>query len=131
MELEWTKKQLQMGNEMILTIAQTVDAKDASTSEHSLRVAKYSVLIAKRLGYSEEECEDLRKMAILHDIGKIAIPDRVLNKPEKLTDEEYALMKSHVVRGAEILKNFTWIEHVADGALYHHERYDGNGYVHD
>ena len=130
MELEWTKKQLQMGNEMILTIAQTVDAKDASTSEHSLRVAKYSVLIAKRLGYSEEECEDLRKMAILHDIGKIAIPDRVLNKPEKLTDEEYALMKSHVVRGAEILKNFTWIEHVADGALYHHERYDGNGYVH-
>ena len=87
-------------------------------------------MIAKELGYSEEQCENLRKTAILHDIGKIGIPDSVLNKPAKLTDEEYSIMKSHVIRGAEILRNFTMIENVADGALYHHERYDGSGYAH-
>ena len=86
-------------------------------------------MIAKELGYSEEQCENLRKIAMLHDIGKIGIPDSVLNKPAKLTDEEYSIMKSHVIRGAEILRNFTMIENVADGALYHHERYDGRGYA--
>lgn len=129
-ELEWAKNQLQMGNETILTIAKAVDAKDENTSQHSVRVSEYSVLIAKRLGYSEEKCEELRRIAILHDIGKIGIPDKVLNKPAKLTDEEYKIMKSHVTRGAEILKNFTLIDHVTDGALYHHERYDGSGYIH-
>jgi len=130
MELEWAKSQLRLGNETILTIAQAVDAKDEKTSRHSVRVSEYSVLIARRLGFDEEECENLRKIAMLHDIGKIGIPDQVLNKPGRLTDEEYEMMKSHVTRGAEILKNFTLIEHVADGALYHHERYDGKGYVH-
>lgn len=130
MELEWAKSQLQMGNETILTIAQAVDAKDERTSQHSVRVSEYSVMIARRLGFSEESCEELRKMAMLHDIGKIGIPDCVLNKPARLTDEEYEIMKSHVERGAEILKNFTLIDHVAEGALYHHERYDGKGYVH-
>lgn len=130
MELEWAKNQLQMGNETILTIAKTVDAKDENTSQHSVRVSEYSVLIAKKLGYSDEACEELRKIAMLHDIGKIGIPDKVLNKPAKLSDEEYEMMKSHVTRGAEILKNFTLIDHVADGALYHHERWDGRGYIH-
>ena len=130
MELEWAKNQLQMGNETILTIAKAVDAKDVNTSQHSVRVSEYSVLIAKKLGYSEEACENLRRIAVLHDIGKIGIPDQVLNKPAKLTDEEYEIMKSHVTRGAEILKNFTLIDNVTEGALYHHERYDGRGYVH-
>lgn len=129
MELDFAKNQIKMGNETILTIAQAVDAKDENTSQHSVRVSEYSVMIAKELGYSEEQCENLRKIAILHDIGKIGIPDRVLNKPARLTDEEYDIMKSHVIRGAEILKNFTMIENVADGALYHHERYDGRGYA--
>ena len=129
MELDFAKNQIKMGNETILTIAQTVDAKDENTSQHSVRVAEYSIMIAKELGYSEEQCENLRKIAILHDIGKIGIPDSVLNKPAKLTDEEYSIMKSHVIRGAEILRNFTMIENVADGALYHHERYDGRGYA--
>lgn len=129
MELDFAKNQIKMGNETILTIAQAVDAKDENTSQHSVRVSEYSVMIAKELGYSDEQCENLRKIAILHDIGKIGIPDRVLNKPAKLTDEEYAIMKSHVIRGAEILRNFTMIENVADGALYHHERYDGRGYA--
>ena len=70
------------------------------------------------------------KVQLLHDIGKIGIPDRILNKPEKLTDEEYGIMKSHVTKGAEILKSFTIVDHVEEGALYHHERYDGKGYVH-
>ena len=67
-------------------------------------------------------------MALLHDIGKIAIPDAILNKPEKLTDEEYKIMKSHVTRGAEILKYLTTVDNVSVGALYHHEKYDGSGY---
>lgn len=129
-ELTMAKQQVQMGNETILTIARTVDAKDENTSQHSVRVSEYSVMIAEKLGYDEQEREELRKTALLHDIGKIAIPDMVLNKPARLTDEEYEIMKSHVTRGAEILKNFTLVEHVDEGALYHHERYDGNGYVH-
>lgn len=128
-ELEFVKKQLEMGNETVMTIARTVDAKDINTSQHSLRVSEYSVLIAKELGYNEDECENLKKAALLHDIGKIGIPDRILNKPDRLTDEEYALMKSHVEKGAQILKNFTLINHVEEGALYHHERYDGSGYM--
>lgn len=130
MELDFARNQIKMSNETILTIAKTVDAKDENTSQHSVRVSEYSVMIAERMGYSRDECENLRKMAMLHDIGKIGIPDSVLNKPAGLTDAEYAIMKSHVTRGAEILKNFTMIENVADGALYHHERYDGKGYVH-
>ncbi|MCI5621171.1 MAG: HD domain-containing protein [Lachnospiraceae bacterium] len=128
LELEYAKKQLEMGNETILSIARTVDAKDTNTSEHSFRVSQYSVAIAKRYGFDEKQCENLRQMALLHDIGKIGIPDAILNKPAKLTDEEYEIMKSHVVRGGEILKDFSLIENVNVGALYHHERYDGKGY---
>ena len=121
-------QQVQMGNETILAIARTVDAKDVRTSKHSQRVSDYSALIAGEYGFSPEEKENIRKAALLHDIGKIGIPDSVLNKPGRLTDEEYAIMKTHVTRGAEILKDFTMIEHVAEGARYHHERYDGKGY---
>lgn len=127
-ELEFAKDQLRMGNETILAIAKTVDAKDENTSQHSQRVSEYSVLIARELGFSEDECENLRKAALLHDIGKIGIRDAVLNKPGRLSDSEYAEMKSHVTKGAEILKDFTLVDHVIDGALYHHERYDGTGY---
>jgi energy-coupling factor transport system substrate-specific component len=129
-ELQLARDQIEMGNETVLTIARTVDAKDENTSQHSFRVSEYSVMIAKKLGFSDEECENLRKTALLHDIGKIGIPDRVLNKPGRLTDEEYSVMKSHVVKGSEILSTFKLIDNVADGALYHHERYDGTGYVH-
>lgn len=121
-------QQVQMGNETILAIAKTVDAKDSRTSKHSQRVSDYSVLIAARYGFTPEEQENLRKAALLHDIGKIGIPDSILNKPARLTDEEYAIMKTHVTRGAEILKDFTLIDHVVEGARYHHERYDGSGY---
>ena len=127
-KLQAALHQVQMGNETILAIAKTVDAKDLRTSKHSQRVSEYSAMIAKEYGFTDEQCENLRKAALLHDIGKIAIPDNVLNKPARLTDEEYAVMKSHVTRGAEILKDFTLIEHVVEGARFHHERYDGRGY---
>lgn len=127
-ELELARAQVEMGNQAILTIAKTVDAKDGRTSQHSQRVSEYSVLIAEELGMSEEDCENLRKTALLHDIGKIGIPDSILNKPEGLTDDEYKIMKTHVTNGATILKDFTMLDHVWEGALYHHERYDGTGY---
>ena len=122
------QKKIQLGNETIIAIANAVDAKDTSTSQHSYRVSVYSVQIAQRMGFSKKECENLRKAARMHDIGKIGIPDRVLNKPGRLTDEEYAIMKSHVTRGSEILGGFTLIDHVVEGARYHHERFDGRGY---
>lgn len=127
-EIQLKDRQLEMGNQTILAIANAVDAKDKRTNQHSLRVSIYSYKIGKELGLSEEECRNLEKAARLHDIGKIGIPDAVLNKPGRLDDKEYAQMKSHVTRGAEILKGFTLIDHVIDGALYHHERYDGKGY---
>ena len=120
--------QVEMGNETIMAIARTVDAKDSMTSKHSQRVSEYSVLIARKIGFFEEEIGNLRNAALLHDIGKIGIPDAILNKPDKLTDEEYARMKTHVTLGAEILKDFTLVEHAVEGAKYHHERYDGTGY---
>jgi energy-coupling factor transport system substrate-specific component len=127
-EMALMKQQLQMGNETIMAIAKTVDAKDGRTSRHSQRVSQYSMMIGRELGFDEKECENLRRAALMHDIGKIGIPDDILNKPDRLTDEEYAIMKTHVTHGAEILKDFTLIEHVVDGARYHHERYDGRGY---
>ena len=127
-KLAMALKQVQMGNETIMAIARTVDAKDSMTSEHSERVSEYSVLIAENYGFTKEETENLRKAALLHDIGKIGIPDKILNKPERLTDKEYEIMKSHVTMGAEILKGFTLVENADLGAKYHHEKYDGTGY---
>lgn len=112
----------------IMAIANTVDAKDAYTSGHSLRVAKCAAEIARRLGWSEEEIRNLYHIGLLHDIGKIGVPDSILNKPSRLSDEEFAQIKKHPVIGGEILKNVRIIRGVADGALYHHERYDGKGY---
>lgn len=128
-QVEMAREQVRMSNETILTIARTLDTRDSNTSMHSERVAEYSVKIAEKLGFSDAECENLHKVALLHDIGKIGIPDAILNKPSRLTDEEYAAMKTHVTKGAEILRNFTGIDHVVEGALYHHERYDGRGYA--
>lgn len=128
MKREKLEKEANMANETIMAIAKTVDAKDPRTSKHSERVAGYAACIAKALGWDEEACTGIYKTGLLHDIGKIGIPDAVLNKPGKLTDEEYDLMKTHVDRGAEILKGFTIVKDVDLGARFHHERYDGNGY---
>ncbi len=112
----------------IETIANTIDAKDEYTKGHSTRVAKYSAKIAEKMGMSPDEVLNVRYIALLHDIGKVGIPDSVLNKPGKLTDDEYEVMKTHTVIGGEILKDVDILPGIDQGALYHHERYDGRGY---
>ncbi len=112
----------------IMVIANTIDAKDAYTSGHSHRVAKCSEAIARELGWCEEDIQNLHSIALLHDIGKIGVPDAILNKPSRLRDEEFEIIKRHPVIGNDILKDIHIIKNVAEGALYHHERYDGKGY---
>lgn len=110
------------------TFANTIDAKDKYTNGHSVRVAAYSLEIAKKLKLSKEEQERIYYIALLHDIGKIGISDKILNKPGKLTPEEREIIKSHPSIGGEILKDFSSLPGIGDGARYHHERYDGSGY---
>ena len=113
----------------IETFAKVIDAKDPSTNGHSYRVAHYSIRMGKKLGFSEKEQENLYYAALLHDIGKIGISDYILHKPADLTEEEYLTIKQHTEIGAEILKGIPLIEGLVVGAKYHHERYDGTGYM--
>ena len=112
----------------ISAIANTIDAKDEDTNGHSIRVADYSRRIAKRMGFSDEDAENVYRAALLHDVGKISIPDNILKKAGRLTDEEYTLIKNHTTAGAEILSAFQTLPYIAAGARYHHERFDGKGY---
>ena len=114
--------------ESLQAIARTIDAKDEYTNGHSIRVSYYSRLIAENMGMQPDEIENIYYIALLHDIGKIAIPDSILNKPGRLTDEEFKVMKSHTTRGARILKGISTIPQIIEGAKSHHERYDGTGY---
>ncbi len=110
------------------TFAKTIDAKDPYTNGHSTRVAAYSRELAKRLGMTEDEQERIYYIALMHDIGKIGVPDYILNKPGKLTEEEMKIIQNHVKVGGDILKDFTALDGISDGARYHHERCDGKGY---
>ena len=112
----------------LLTFAKTIDAKDPYTKGHSTRVAAYSRELAKRLGMTEDEQERIYYIALMHDIGKIGVPDSILNKKGELTDEERKIIQNHVKVGGDILKDFTALEGIGDGAKYHHERCDGKGY---
>jgi len=114
--------------ETILSINNAVQAKDLYTGQHSQRVSLFSCLIAEKLGWKKDDIDELRTIALLHDIGKIGVDEKILNKPSKLTDEEYVEMKNHTVMGGEILKDLTLIPNVDLGAKSHHERYDGRGY---
>jgi len=118
----------QLSFEIISTIAGMIEAKDSYTKGHSVRVAEYSALIARELNWSEEEIQNLKYIALLHDIGKVGIPDNILNKPGKLTDNEFNIIKSHTTLAGDILKDIQTITDVDAGAKYHHERYDGKGY---
>ena len=119
-------------NEIILESIETftgfIDAKDPYTNGHSKRVAEYTRQIAKEMGFHGEELDRIYYTALLHDCGKIGVPDNILGKPGKLTDEEFEIIKSHTVRGGEILHSFKSLKDADEGALYHHERYDGKGY---
>lgn len=114
--------------EVILTLAKTIDAKDTYTNGHSERVAAYSREIAKRMGMSEQQQQEIYYMGLLHDIGKIGIPDAIINKTGKLTDEEYSMILKHPEVGEEILETISEIPDISIGAKYHHEKYDGTGY---
>lgn len=110
------------------TLSGAIDAKDTYTNGHSTRVAEYSREIARRAGFSEKAQEDIYMIGLLHDVGKIGVPDAIINKQAKLTDEEYAIIKTHPAMGAKILKNITEFPKLSTGARWHHERYDGRGY---
>lgn len=114
--------------QIVSSLATAIDAKDKYTNGHSDRVAEYAREIARRLGYNEKQMRQIYMMGLLHDVGKIGIPDAVINKPAKLTDEEYAIIKTHPAMGARILENIKERPNLAHGARWHHERYDGKGY---
>ncbi len=113
---------------VVQALAEAIDTKDSYTNGHSARVAKYSREIARRHGYRDKQLDDIYIIGLLHDLGKIMIPDEIINKPSKLTDEEYAIIKSHPVYGARILENIKEMPSLAIGAKWHHERYAGGGY---
>ena len=117
-----------MYEQMVLTLVSAIDAKDKYTNGHSSRVSAYSVALAKKMGWTEEETGILRYEALLHDVGKIAVPDTILNKQGKLSGMEYRVIQSHTISGAEILSNATTLPGAKDVALHHHEYYDGKGY---
>lgn len=122
------EKDREMIHEVMDVFTGFVDAKDTYTAGHSDRVAIYSRLIAERMGYSEEEAWQVYYAGQLHDCGKVGIPESILNKPGKLTAEEFGVIKSHTTSGYEMLKNLDTIPTAAVVAKYHHERYDGTGY---
>lgn len=112
----------------VRTILNALDCKDHYTFGHSTRVAFYSLQLGQELKLSVQELYDLELACLFHDIGKIGVPDAVLLKPTRLTDEEFTLMKSHPEKSAEILTDFEDFEKIALYAKHHHERYDGKGY---
>ena len=114
--------------ETVMTLAKTIDAKDAYTRGHSQRVAMYSRQIAEKLGWLEDEQRKIYFMGLLHDIGKIGVPEAIINKTTRLTDVEYGQIKQHTVIGSEILELIAEFPELAVGARSHHERYDGKGY---
>ena len=114
--------------EFVTSVAAMIDAKDSDTGSHSKRVAQCSADLARRLGMTEDEAANIYTVGLLHDIGKLAVPDNILTKPGRLTDEEYAMIRRHPAVGGELLAGLESIAHVKEGTLYHHERYDGGGY---
>lgn len=125
---EKTREYKALSVQVVQAMADVIDVKDAYTNGHSRRVARYSREIAERFGYSQRQLEDIYMMGLLHDIGKIGIPDEVINKPSKLTEEEFEKIKEHPVAGERILGNIKALPALAVGARGHHERFGGGGY---
>lgn len=122
------RQKLQDYKKVLFALISMIEQRDSYTAGHSQRVARYCELIAREMGYDEEDCKMVYKAGILHDIGKIAIPDAVLLKPDKLSALEYTLIKEHVSIGFKILQDIPMFEKIAQIVLFHHERYDGSGY---
>lgn len=112
----------------IKALAEALESKDAYTRDHSDRALQHAVAVAEKIGLSDRQKEKLKYAAVLHDIGKIGVPENILKKPTQLTQEEYEIMKTHPEKGAEILKHIKSLAEVVPLVLYHQERYDGKGY---
>jgi HD-GYP domain-containing protein (c-di-GMP phosphodiesterase class II) len=110
------------------TILKALDAKDSYTFGHSMRVAYFSLVTGTEAQLSKEDMYELELSAIFHDIGKIGTPDAVLNKPSRLSEEEFQIMKQHPEKSWEILQDYPGFEKIAANARFHHERFDGKGY---
>ena len=123
-----TRRSVHLSEEIMLALSKAVDAKDHYTNGHSQRVASYSAEIARRMGKSLREQEDIYAMGLLHDVGKIGVSEAIINKTSRLDYNEYAQIKTHTTIGYDILKIITEIPGLATGARWHHERYDGRGY---
>src|SRR5690348_12953310 len=125
-----TRKLQEREEEIILRLALAVEYRDNDTGEHTLRVAKYSLLIAEQLGLPARLCRDIYLAAPLHDVGKVAIPDHILLKPGRLSEEEMAVIRTHATIGERILADSSCelIQLGAQIASSHHERWDGAGY---
>ena len=123
-----TKRAERLTKEMMLALSHTVDAKDHYTNGHSERVAAYAAEIGRRMGKTSEEQRQLYEIGLLHDIGKIGIPEEIINKTERLSDDEFARIKEHTLIGCEILKGIVDMPELSMGARSHHERYNGKGY---
>jgi HD-GYP domain-containing protein (c-di-GMP phosphodiesterase class II) len=115
-------------NSLICAFNQLLDLKDLNTGVHSTRLAEWALHVATELGFDESALSDLEVAALLHDIGKIGIPDAILNKPAKLTDHEYALMKKHPEYGWAVLRHVPGMERASLMILHHHESFEGRGY---
>lgn len=118
----------QLMKQTVYALTSTIEVKDEYTKGHSDRVARYSVEIASKLGMDDQELEAMYYAALMHDIGKIGIPVELINKPGKLTEEEYAQIKQHTINGAKITKSITSLPQMEQVARWHHERFDGKGY---
>jgi putative nucleotidyltransferase with HDIG domain len=114
--------------ETIMAFSEALEARDEYTAGHSRRVMEYSKSIGQRMRLDKQDIEDLKRSALLHDIGKIGIPDTVLKKQTQLSDDEYAIIKSHPETGAAILKYIKYFKDLVPAVYHHHERFDGEGY---
>ncbi len=123
-----TKKSRRLTREMMLALSKTVDTKDHYTDGHSRRVAAISAEIGRRLGMSDRKQVILYEIGLLHDIGKIGIHEDIIHKDSGLSDDEYAEIKAHTLKGYEILKEIADMPKLCEGARWHHEKYDGRGY---
>lgn len=112
----------------VKTLLNALHCKDDYTWGHSLRVAFYCISVGKEMGFSEAELYELEVSALFHDIGKIGVPDAVLLKPSRLTEEEFLEMKLHPTKSAQILEEYPLFKSIAKNAKHHHERFDGRGY---
>ena len=125
---ELKKENRKISEQAARTILKALDAKDSYTFGHSMRVAYFSLVTGQEAQLSPDEMHELELSAIFHDIGKIGTPDAVLNKPSRLSEEEFLIMKQHPEKSWEILQDYPGFQKIAENARFHHERFDGRGY---